>query len=103
MTEATDQAPIYVGNKWRDLLKAHCAVRGLPEPRLQDVSDRRGGRTAWTCRAEFNGTVINALYHYELQRLEQAREDAAEQAVRYLTGTDISRGEPPSPSAYRAN
>ncbi|KAF2111153.1 hypothetical protein BDV96DRAFT_650260 [Lophiotrema nucula] len=70
---------------WSQRLRVECAVRRYGEPTLQDVSDRRGGRTAWSCIAVIQGTHYQAKFWYDGQFLAQAREDAAEVAYRALT------------------
>ncbi|KAF2278610.1 uncharacterized protein EI97DRAFT_215026 [Westerdykella ornata] len=86
---------------WAQRLRDHCAVRGFPAPTFQDHSDRRGRRTAWTCVVTVNGVPINARFSYEYDYIAQAREDAAEQALRWITGvTDI--GQQPPPASYYA-
>ncbi|KAF2259876.1 hypothetical protein CC78DRAFT_418676, partial [Lojkania enalia] len=62
----------------------HCSARGLGEPTLQDVSDRRGGRTAWSCIVLIRGVHYPARFWYDGQYIEQAREDACEIALRNL-------------------
>lgn len=86
---------------WSKRLRDHCAVRQLAVPTWTDVSDRRGGRTAWSSRVTVNGVEIQGRYWYDLQYIERAREDAAEMALRYLTGTSNIAVDPP-PASYFA-
>ncbi|ORY10345.1 hypothetical protein BCR34DRAFT_602190 [Clohesyomyces aquaticus] len=68
-------------------LKEHCNQQGLPEPTWQDVSDRRGGRTAWSSIAVVNGVAYSARFWYDGAYVEQAREDAAERALATIRPT----------------
>ncbi|KAF1913278.1 hypothetical protein BDU57DRAFT_456893, partial [Ampelomyces quisqualis] len=79
----------------------HCTARNIPEPVFQDVSDRRGGRTAWSCITTINGVHYPARFWYDGDYLAQAKEDSAEIALRNLTGTMDMRTEPPPASAYQ--
>ncbi|WZH49027.1 uncharacterized protein QYS62_010217 [Fusarium acuminatum] len=60
---------------------------------FQIVSDRRGGRTAWSSRVTVHGKTLAARFWYDGKNLNNAREDAAECAVKWLTGSDS--GSPP--------
>ncbi|KPI41226.1 uncharacterized protein AB675_8074 [Cyphellophora attinorum] len=62
--------------KWQDSLKGK--RRGLPEPVFSHVSDRRGGRTAWSSSVTVSGVNISARFWYDGQNLNNANEDAAE-------------------------
>ncbi|KAF2188637.1 hypothetical protein K469DRAFT_565394, partial [Zopfia rhizophila CBS 207.26] len=68
----------------------HCTATRLGEPTWQDVSDRRGGRTAWSSLAVVQGIPYSARFWYDGAYMEQAREDAAEVAMRHLTGTQTT-------------
>ena len=46
-----------------------------------------GGRTAWSCRVEVNGELINARFWFDGKNLENAKEDAAEIALNRLNST----------------
>ncbi|PVH90986.1 hypothetical protein DM02DRAFT_664451 [Periconia macrospinosa] len=84
-------------NPWSVRLREHCLVRGLGLPTWQDVSDRRGGRTAWSSIINIQGTHYAARYWYDGAYVEQAREDAAEMALRKITGfVDLSVDVPPA-------
>ncbi|KAF1976368.1 hypothetical protein BU23DRAFT_439959, partial [Bimuria novae-zelandiae CBS 107.79] len=84
-----------VQGPWAQRLREHCSVRNLGEPSWQDVSDRRGKRTAWSSIVLIQGAQYYARYWYAGERLEQAREDAAEVALRQLTGFTRPGQEPP--------
>ncbi|KAF1838262.1 hypothetical protein BDW02DRAFT_489492 [Decorospora gaudefroyi] len=82
---------------WTQRLRDHCLVRGLQEPTYQDVSDRRGGRTAWSTMVSVNGTSFQARFWYDGTYINQAKEDAAEVALRTITGyTNTSQAPPPA-------
>ncbi|KAF2637451.1 hypothetical protein P280DRAFT_492335 [Massarina eburnea CBS 473.64] len=86
--------------QWAQRLKEHCSVRGLGEPIWQDVSDRRGGRTAWSSIVAINGSQYAARFWYDGAYMVQAREDAAEMALRHITGYVNTTEEPPPASHY---
>ncbi|KAL5372622.1 hypothetical protein DPSP01_013374 [Paraphaeosphaeria sporulosa] len=85
---------------WAQRLREHCSVRKLGDPTWQDVSDRRGGRTAWSSIVLIQGAQYSARFWYSGERLEQAREDAAEMALRNLTGYTKPNQQPPPASYY---
>ncbi|KAF1926493.1 uncharacterized protein M421DRAFT_7096 [Didymella exigua CBS 183.55] len=66
---------------WTHQLKQYCQAEGLGDVVYQDVSDRRGGRTAWSTIAVINNTQYPARFWYDGSRIEQAKEDAAEIAL----------------------
>lgn len=63
---------------WQEELGAECRRHRLPEPVFNLVSDRRGGRTAWSATVTVNGHNVAARYWYDGQYTNNAREDAAE-------------------------
>lgn len=73
-----------MATRWQEQLIAYCVRynRGLPS--WQDVSDPRGGRTAWSSYVIVQGRQINARFWYDLPYAHQAREDAAEEALMIL-------------------
>ncbi|KAF2999861.1 hypothetical protein E8E13_007861 [Curvularia kusanoi] len=73
---------------WTHQLHEHCQEKHLGEIMYQDVSDRRGGRTAWSTIAIVNGMHYPAQFFYDGTRMAQAKEDAAEQALRVLRRTN---------------
>jgi hypothetical protein len=80
---------------WQERLSEHCAVRGMNPPIYRTASDRRGGRTAWSCAIEVGGLSIPARFWYDGQYVHNAREDAAEMALRKLhieDKTEIATG-----------
>lgn len=86
---------------WTERLREHCLVRRLGEPSVQDISDRRGGRTAWSTVVIVDGISFSARYWYDGDHAGQAKEDAAEVALRQLTGYTSMTQEPPPASHYR--
>lgn len=90
---------------WVQRLVEHCRVRGLPEPTFVTVSDRRGGRTAWS-----TVTVIKpkhspeaffpAKFWYSGENAAQSKQDAAQTALRVLTDTPDPRIQPLPASHY---
>ncbi|KAF1995280.1 hypothetical protein P154DRAFT_526480 [Amniculicola lignicola CBS 123094] len=79
----------------------YCDAVHCPSPFYQPVSDRRGGRTAWSIVCQVNGRNYPARYWYDSAREDQAREDAAEVALRTLTQTLNTTAEP-MPATYYA-
>ena len=56
-----------------------------------------GSRTAWSSIVMIQGAQFSAQFWYAGERLEQAREDAAEVALKQLTGF-TGRGQQPPPA-----
>ncbi|KAF3041802.1 hypothetical protein E8E11_005803 [Didymella keratinophila] len=69
---------------WTHKLKQFCQENNIGEIVFQDVSDRRGGRTAWSTIAVINNIQYPARFWYDGSRMEQAKEDAAEFALGHL-------------------
>ncbi|EEA24550.1 hypothetical protein TMatcc_007653 [Talaromyces marneffei ATCC 18224] len=69
---------------WQKMLGDHCSKNGLAAPEFHIVSDRRGGRTAWSATVNVGGGSFAARYWYDGQYLNNAKEDAAEVAIRKL-------------------
>ncbi|KAM0226146.1 hypothetical protein ACHAQD_000059 [Fusarium lateritium] len=78
---------------WQGQLDNVCRDAQLSPPVFQIVSDRRGGRTAWSSRVTVHGKTLAARFWYDGKNLNNAREDAAECAVKWLTGSES--GSPP--------
>lgn len=58
----------------------------MQTPIFNIVSDRRGGRTAWSSTVTISGhLIIQARYWYDGQYVNNAKEDAAEVALQQLT------------------
>ncbi|ATY66902.1 hypothetical protein A9K55_000695 [Cordyceps militaris] len=51
----------------------------------QDKLEVLGGRTAWSSRVTVQGKVLSARFWYDGRNLNNAKEDAAECAVNWLT------------------
>jgi len=59
------------------------------------VSDRRGGRTAWSAKVLIEGHEIAARYWYDGQYVNNAKEDAAEVALQQLQVIQSPINSPP--------
>ncbi|KAH8170398.1 hypothetical protein LIA77_09179 [Sarocladium implicatum] len=82
---------------WQDRLKVCCRDAQIEPPAFQIVSDRRGGRTAWSSRVTVYSQTFSARYWYDGKNLHNAREDAAELAVTWLV--NASSGSPTQSNA----
>ncbi|KAK3697965.1 hypothetical protein LTR37_017189 [Vermiconidia calcicola] len=80
---------------YQDQLTGFCRSNGLRTPTWQIVSDRRGGRTAWSCTVNIQGQSISARFWYDGQYVNSAREDAAQIALERL-GQLRPSGMPPA-------
>ncbi|KAJ5565157.1 hypothetical protein N7513_001399 [Penicillium frequentans] len=69
---------------WQDRLLDHCRRTKLAAPIFNIVSDRRGGRTAWSSTVLVQGRTVAARYWYDGQYINNAKEDAAEVALGLL-------------------
>ncbi|KAF2864405.1 hypothetical protein K470DRAFT_267254 [Piedraia hortae CBS 480.64] len=63
------------------MLTEFCRASGYLAPIFQIVSDRRGGRTAWSCTVQVGPHFFEARHWYDGQYVHNAREDAAERAL----------------------
>lgn len=65
----------------------------MQTPIFNIVSDRRGGRTAWSSTVTISGQhIIQARYWYDGQYVNNAKEDAAEVALQQLTSATATGG-----------
>ncbi|KAL9001480.1 MAG: hypothetical protein Q9169_000055 [Polycauliona sp. 2 TL-2023] len=71
----------------------HCRTFALPNPIFSIVSDRRGGRTAWSSTVTISNQVIRARFWYDGQYVNNAKEDAAEVALQSLMAVGGGRRE----------
>ncbi|KAL4937982.1 hypothetical protein BDV06DRAFT_64261 [Aspergillus oleicola] len=78
---------------WRLRLEIYCTKAGAAEPKYNTFSDRRGGRTAWSCHVIANGRTYAARYWFDGDFVQNAMEDAAEVALKDL---DPVACQPPS-------
>ncbi|KAK1989039.1 hypothetical protein LZ30DRAFT_744649 [Colletotrichum cereale] len=78
------------GGTWQERLEDACREANILPPVFQIVSDRRGGRTAWSSRVTVHGRTLSARFWYDGKNLNNAKEDAAEMALNYLTGSNPS-------------
>ncbi|KAI9662889.1 MAG: hypothetical protein M1821_007936 [Bathelium mastoideum] len=79
------------GSSWQEQLQNHCKAARLRDPVWNIVSDRRGGRTAWSSTVLVEGQYIPARYWYDGQYVHNAKEDAAEVALQRLRGAQAMR------------
>ncbi|KAK4972585.1 hypothetical protein LTR66_011280 [Elasticomyces elasticus] len=77
---------------WQEKLQNHCKTTGMRPPVWNILSDRRGGRTAWSSTVQVGGQFIPARYWYDGQYVNNAKEDAAEVALQRL-------GQVPTPAS----
>ncbi|KAK0672940.1 hypothetical protein QBC41DRAFT_151607 [Cercophora samala] len=84
---------------WQDSLESTCHGLQIAAPVFQIVSDRRGGRTAWSSRVTVYGVTHDARFWYDGKHVNNAKEDAAEVAYKWLNG---SSSNPSSPSTTRS-
>jgi hypothetical protein len=63
-------------------LQEVCRWYQIDDPIFQLVSDRRGGRTAWSSGVTVYGTITQAHHWYSGHH--NAKEDAAEKALQWL-------------------
>lgn len=75
---------------WKALLQHYCQTHGLRPPVYTVASDRRGGRTAWSCSVVVYSRTFNARYWYDGSYIGNAKEDCAQVAVDWLYNHDIS-------------
>jgi len=58
----------------------------------------KGGRTAWSSAVTVHGKTHSSRFWYDGKNINNAKEDAAECAVKYLTGSETSS--PPQHYGY---
>ncbi|KAM0708597.1 hypothetical protein Q7P35_005249 [Cladosporium inversicolor] len=71
-------------SQYQDRLITYCrqvSPRTPLSPNYQIISDRRGGRTAWSCTVTVGSQTVHARFWYDGQYVNNAREDAAERAL----------------------
>ncbi|KAI9933442.1 hypothetical protein ASPWEDRAFT_174603 [Aspergillus wentii DTO 134E9] len=71
---------------WQDKLQQYCNANKFGPPVYNIVSDRRGGRTAWSSTVTVQNRNLPARYWYDGQYLNNAKEDAAEVAYKQFIG-----------------
>ncbi|KAK5467560.1 hypothetical protein LTS15_000533 [Exophiala xenobiotica] len=79
---------------WQEELAAECRKLRIPTPAFNIVSDRRGGRTAWSATVTIQGQNLAARYWYDGQYLNNAKEDVAEVACTRLRSPSIGSSRP---------
>ncbi|KAL1865095.1 hypothetical protein VTK73DRAFT_5505 [Phialemonium thermophilum] len=77
-------------SSWQDRLDEACREFQIAAPIFQIVSDRRGGRTAWSSRVTVHGSVHQARFWYDGKNLHNAKEDAAEVAYNWLNSSHLN-------------
>ncbi|KAL1975760.1 hypothetical protein VTN31DRAFT_4152 [Thermomyces dupontii] len=77
--------PLFKRRSWQDQLKDYCRQTKQPEPVFNLVSDRRGGRTAWSSSVTIGANTYYARYFYDGAYTDNAKEDAAEVALMQLS------------------
>ncbi|KAG7286575.1 hypothetical protein NEMBOFW57_008886 [Staphylotrichum longicolle] len=77
---------------WQDKLEDTCRDYNIAAPIFQIVSDRRGGRTAWSSTVTVYGSVHAARFWYDGKNVHNAKEDAAEVALQWLAQSTGSAG-----------
>ncbi|KAH8745467.1 hypothetical protein F5883DRAFT_587044 [Diaporthe sp. PMI_573] len=70
---------------WQSKLEDACREYQLALPSFQMVADSRGCRTAWSSRVTVNGAIHQARFWYDGKNLNNAKEDAAEVALRFVS------------------
>ncbi|KAF3071728.1 hypothetical protein TsFJ059_004005 [Trichoderma semiorbis] len=86
MSSTTSSASSYTsGSTWQERLEEACRDAQIMPPTFQIVSDRRGGRTAWSSQVTIRGQTLAARYWYDGKNLNNAKEDAAECALNWLS------------------
>jgi hypothetical protein len=73
---------------WQEMLVEKCFEFQIHPPVFQIMSDRRGGRTAWSSVVTVQGQNFSAQFWYDGQHIMNAKEDAAEVAFKILTGSN---------------
>ncbi|KAF7585742.1 hypothetical protein BBP40_010168 [Aspergillus hancockii] len=73
-----------IRTSWQDQLKNHCRGQKWQDPVFNIYTERRGGRTAWTCSVCVQGKPYPAQFWYDGDYINNAKEDAAEKALNVL-------------------
>jgi len=84
-TLSNPQGTLSNRQSWQERLNDHCRRAKIQLPIFNIVSDRRGGRTAWSSTVMVSGRTIPARYWYDGQYIHNAKEDAAEVALMQLS------------------
>lgn len=87
-------------NKWSQLRPSPTFILDrqslFPLKRADDIVLFIGGRTAWSCNVTVDGTIFPARYWFDGPYVDNAKEDAAEVALKVL---DPAACQPPSQGA----
>jgi len=100
MSSASTSSTRARSSSWQERLEDHCRSAQLHQPIFNIVSDRRGGRTAWSSTVTVaspsshpnSQQTLQARYWYDGQYVHNAKEDAAEVALRTLTNVGTPAG-----------
>ncbi|KAK0640882.1 hypothetical protein B0T16DRAFT_393260 [Cercophora newfieldiana] len=95
-SSSSSSKQVVTSTPWQDRLKQTCRELNVQEPIFQLVSDRRGGRTAWSSTVSVHGQALSARFWYDGKNTNNAKEDAAEVALAWLNSGQSS------PSTSRA-
>ncbi|KAL2119802.1 hypothetical protein VTJ04DRAFT_6763 [Mycothermus thermophilus] len=87
----------YPFKSWQAQLDEACREWNLAAPVFQIYSDRRGGRTAWSSQVIIGTHKFPARFWYDHKNVNNAKEDAAELAVKWFQ----SRSQTSSPASSR--
>ncbi|KAL2198002.1 hypothetical protein P885DRAFT_33702 [Corynascus similis CBS 632.67] len=89
---------------WQDKLWLLCLEYNIKPPSYQIVSDKRGGRTAWSSELEFEKKLkFHARFWYDGNNINNAKEDVAEVALGWLlTNIPVSPASSPSTTSTTA-
>lgn len=63
---------------------------GIPQGQLTDIV--AGGRTAWSSVVTIQGQAISARFWYDGENVNNAKEDAAEVALKHLDSSISRKG-----------
>jgi len=86
-------------SQYQDKLITYCrevSPRTPLSPNYQIISDRRGGRTAWSCTVTVGSQTVHARFWYDGQYVNNAREDAAERALQLFGRLPMPQGPQPA-------
>ncbi|KAI9748524.1 MAG: hypothetical protein M1815_003193 [Lichina confinis] len=88
---APHRAPVQ-SSYWQETLHEHCKAAQLHPPVWNLLSDKRGGRTAWSSTVRIQGQEVSARYWYDGGYINNAKEDAAEVALQQLRSSWSASG-----------
>ncbi|KAL2262869.1 hypothetical protein VTK26DRAFT_9195 [Humicola hyalothermophila] len=83
---------------WQTKLEDACREWNIPAPVFHIYSDQRGGRTAWSSAVTVFGKSLQARFWYDGKYINNAKEDAAEVALKRMGYCPSSGSNSGSPS-----